>query len=324
MSLQLPSTINDFVQDCANIWQDWNTGVTITNGGMKPVKFCKECGSKVESVPIYCTSCGNKFDDMDVPPEVIERRKNAIKGAVEAATGFMQTPAVVFKDVGTNWGSFAPGSWTLTLNSYYLKGVNITYYAFVEYCVTMYHESRHCEQVYRIAQGMASGHLVHPYKDAFQQNSSAENLSFNTLSVKDKIAQSGKRKLPDAGNLESWLKIPAGAATHAFQNSNAFPMFLNLTRPAWFKRPSIVGEVEDWMDGILKMAKADMIEFAQKQASTAMTASDSKMRALYKAVSVENDAYGIEDAVTAQLQIRLGHGHHKEGLNKRKVRPQLL
>src|SRR5262245_28866965 len=122
MSLQTAPVRNAFVNTCADLWRTWNSG---------PVLLREHA------------------------------RKQKVRQALTAITGFMPAPTLVFLPI-KGWGGFMWGPWRLELNLKYVTKHDIKYGKFVEFCTTIYHETRHAEQFYRIAQGLAQGRLTYP------------------------------------------------------------------------------------------------------------------------------------------------------------------
>ncbi len=77
-------------------------------------------------------------------------RQTRIQQAVAQMTSFMVRPSVAFTAM-SGWGSFNWGGWRLKLSSKYTGQNDIKYGKFLEFCSTIYHETRHAEQFYRIA-----------------------------------------------------------------------------------------------------------------------------------------------------------------------------
>jgi len=261
MSLQFDSVRTVFAGNCAEIWRSW-----LTSG--KP------------------------------------QREALFAKAVKSMTAFMIPPDVKFAHTG-GWGSFNWTSWTLKVNQKYTGRNDIRYKDFVEVCSTIYHETRHGEQFYRIAQGLCAGKLKFP--DA----SPAQNLQamkVGTSSVSSRIAafdaaSQGKDPLeanPQArvATIAQRLDIPAGVAQHAEMMRGYFDNYLNSTRPAWFKRATVLDEVHEWMRATYKKTFSEMDTWAQ---------GDDGPYRIYRDLPEENDAHGIEDVLQAELYRRIGN-----------------
>ena len=194
MSLQNNPVRTQFVANCHALWITWNVG----------------------------PSAGRPA-----------ARQMAIQQALTAMTNFMHPPTLKFKTMN-DWGSFQWPIWTLKLKKQCTENDNIKYGKFVEFCSTIYHETRHAEQFYRIAQGLALGRLHYP--DA----TPAEVINQLAVpagggGVQAKLAMFGgggvaaTPALPNAMLLSRWLTIPLGTAQHAHASSAQFDTF---TAPA--------------------------------------------------------------------------------------------
>jgi len=118
-----------------------------------------------------------------------EWRRERIKAMINGAASFMVAPTVSFEDTGTSNGSFGWSGWTLRLRKDRTADSALSYEDFVKYCRTMYHETRHAEQFYRIAQGLAAGTLKYP--DVSPQTTlQAVTASGGGAGVKGKVALS--------------------------------------------------------------------------------------------------------------------------------------
>jgi hypothetical protein len=222
---------------------------------------------------------------------------------------FMLTPRVVFAAI-QDWGGFEWDSWTLTLNNKYTNKNDIKYGKFVEYCSTIYHETRHAEQFYRVAQGLALGRLKYPDTSDRQI---VQKLGGSGLSMQQKIGLFGGGRgiqstqlLPTATLLSEWLDIPATAAQHAYNSRASFDAFTALPKPNWFQRSTVLLEVEDWMRATYKKTFGEMDSFAQREDDPDDAIRDNVYR-MYRNLPEEHDAHSIEDLVQTALKNRIGH-----------------
>jgi major membrane immunogen (membrane-anchored lipoprotein) len=191
------------------------------------------------------------------------------------------------------------------LNSHYINDSAILYKNFLEICCTIYHEIRHAEQIYRIAQGLASGQLRDP--DA----SSAKELKLmqgENLSVQSRIAMfeaviAGQNPLQtnlvaSATEIADRLKIPEHVAKHAISHRDYFTNYLNAPRPRWFKRGTVLDEINEWMRA--------SYQGEYKNFDQSVQVKHAGMEAIYRDLPEENDAYGIEDDVREAILQRIG------------------
>jgi hypothetical protein len=175
----------------------------------------------------------------------------------------------------------------------------------LEICCTIYHEIRHAEQIYRIAQGLASGQLRDP--DA----SSAKELKLmqgENLSVQSRIAMfeaviAGQNPLQtnlvaSATEIADRLKIPEHVAKHAISHRDYFTNYLNAPRPRWFKRGTVLDEINEWMRA--------SYQGEYKNFDQSVQVKHAGMEAIYRDLPEENDAYGIEDDVREAILQRIG------------------
>lgn len=256
-----------------------------------------------------CHALWTRWNRHDGHPHRSGNREARVRAAVVAMTNFMVAPQVTFQAI-SGWGSFSWTSWTLTLNNRYTNKNDIKYGKFVEFCSTIYHETRHAEQFYRIAQGLALGRLKYPDKSERQI---VQNIGGSNLSVRQKIGLFGggggvqpAQLLPDARNLSTWLNIPLNVAQHAHNSRAGFTTFIGLPKPAWFKRATILLEVEDWMRATYKGTYGEMDSFAQSEDDDPNAIRENVYN-MYRSLPEENDAHAIEDLVVQALTTSIGH-----------------
>src|SRR5262245_10884335 len=97
-----------------------------------------------------------------------QQRLAAFRTAVLNATGFLPALPLIPANISAN-GSFSWADWRIRVRPNRLNKPGLRLYKFVELCGTFYHEARHAEQFYRIAQGVAAGTLQIPDKSLAQQ-----------------------------------------------------------------------------------------------------------------------------------------------------------
>jgi hypothetical protein len=231
-------------------------------------------------------------------------REEKLEAAIVSMSSFMVAPDVKFATLG-GWGAFSWTGWKLKVNKKYTGKDDIRYKDFVEVCCTIYHETRHAEQFYRIAQGLAAGKLKFP--DA-SSASTVQKMAAGVGSVKSRIAMFeavGKGTDPlqlDTGKriavISERLKLPLAVVRHADINRDGFQTFIDGARPAWFKRSTVLDEVNEWMRATYKKTFSELDTWAQ--------GNDGPYR-IYRDLPEENDAHGIEAWVESGLYQRIGH-----------------
>jgi len=262
MTLQDVNVRTTFVNDCANIWRDW------LNGG-----------------------AGRKA-----------RREAEFLAAINRMTSFMVAPQVSFNNTG-GWGAFSWPTWRLAVNQTYTNTPNLMYKNFVELCSTVYHETRHAEQFYRIAQGLSIGDLKYPDTSGGQIVQMAQVAGsvrsrinmFNSITTGDPLQTDPGRR---PGIIATWVNIPMNVAQHADNARNNFRVWTALPKPAWFKRPTVLAEVNEWMRATYKKSFSELDTWAQ---------GDDGPYRVYRDLPEENDAHGIEDLVQTALYARIGN-----------------
>ena len=185
---------------------------------------------------------------------------------------------VTFKN-SSSLGSFSWGSWTIKVgNKPFQK--NLTKEEFIDLCCTVYHETRHSEQFYRVAQGLLVGRHDFP------------------------------RKLSSSGTLKAQIgpamSIPATIVNHADANKHTYAAFAQSRRlphctagsgPDW---SSWDPTVSDWLDRTYSKSKQQFAEEGQDAA-----VGTAKDRAWYRGAEDERDAYAIEALVKTALNLVL-------------------
>ncbi|WP_143735705.1 hypothetical protein [Microbulbifer mangrovi] len=278
MTLHLQATKQTFANSMRDVWKDWQRP-----GGSRRV-----------------------------------RRRQSIEQAIRVATPFMPTPAIFHNNLGPDLcGSFSWGTWRLTLNATYTRNTDLIYKDFVELCATIYHETRHSEQFFRISQGLAGGEIEFP------DQSSSSKINAHTKdngmgSVQDRIrmfqdVSQGTDVTATPQMISRWLNVPMNVSNQASQNArNNFRTFCGTARPTWFKRSTIKLEVEEWMRECYKTTLSGVGNFAQ---------SDNSPWDFYTNQPTERDAHGIEDDVTGLIETAIGvrvaqHGNERRSSNQ--------
>jgi hypothetical protein len=265
MSLQFQNVRFQFVQDCVQLWRTW-----LTCGGSAAVRT--------------------------------QNRQVRIRTAINRMTGFMLAPTVTFPAM-SDWGSFSRLSWTLKITGTHTARDAVTYKNFVDLCATAYHETRHGEQWYRVAQALASGRIEFPDKSGFSKVQEMTSSGVGGSSVSDRVRAfegksfAGQQDVRKA-LIAKWMGIPARVVDHAVIHQAYFDNFASSSVPAWFRRNTVVAEVDDWMRTRYKMTQNELTSFLQ---------GDDGPFKMYKSLATEHDAFGIEQAVMTAIKQAIGH-----------------
>ncbi len=231
------------------------------------------------------------------------QREAALARAVTRMTSFMQAPTVTFANV-SGWGSFSWSSWTLKIKRSYMAKNDIRYKDFVEVCSTAYHETRHAEQFYRIAQGLCAGALKMPDTSGAQLvQSMAPSGSVRARVAAYQAVISGQNPLDgDAAAktrvIANFLNVPISVVQHADRMRDYFSNYVSATKPAWFKRATTLDEVNEWMRATYKKTYSELDGWAQGP--------DGPYK-VYRDLPEENDAHGIEDVLQVRVYMRCGN-----------------
>ena len=238
--------------------------------------------------------------------ENVLAREKRLKNAIVSCTTFMAplNISLPYPDLNGNCGQFCWGEWLLELDNSYTTDNDITYEEFVELCASAYHESRHAEQFYRIAQGLASSALSFPDMSSAQVINDFSKTGMGG-GVQAKIAAFEGRAMRQnnaatARMIAKWLSIPQEKAMHALLSSGAFATYIALPKPAWYKRNTALLEVEEWMRSTYKRTLGNINRWAQ---------SDHGPYKIYRDLPEEHDAHEIEKLVEAALKNRIGHNY---------------
>lgn len=279
MSLQNPATINQAATAFAQLWTTWlrPPGVVAHPGG-------GVIGANARAMP----------------------RKNSIRTAITQFSGFLPPVTIAFSNLGPGVvGGLDWTRWELSINDLWFTQDGITYNDFLELCATAYHETRHAEQVYRAAQGLALG-LPNGFAPPDTTSASLINLGSSTgggVAAKVAAFSGGATTNPVVRQqlVKKLLNVPVAVAQHADTNRAAFSNFTGLARPAWFKRNTVRLEVEEWMRSIAKQTLFGMTMWVEVNAGATSTT-----YGMYRNLPVEIDAHGIEDLVINRVEAIVG------------------
>lgn len=242
-------------------------------------------------------------------------RIHAALTAIRRCTYFL--PAVKYDTyfVGKlgDYGVQYPSEWRIEINRYHAQKADLPLDDFLEWATTPYHESRHAEQTYRIAQGVLAGEIVLPGK---------------TLATKMQAAMKGKSpkeiaKALESGNpfestdtntrrriVQEWLDVPMKVVDHADLHRSYFKNYLQSSTPSWLKGRSsdtVKNAVIDWMKASYDHHLGELDRKAQNQ--------EAGWDRFYseKGIPEEQDAYGIEGVVQAKILAILGKTREANG-----------
>lgn len=225
--------------------------------------------------------------------------------AIRRATPFL--PAVQYDSYSTpDWGDYGvhyPGLWRIEINRYHPAHANITLEDFIEWVMTPFHETRHAEQTYRIAQGVLAGELVPPGQNLQRiiqaalagrpPREVAQALeSHNPLEV---VSADVRKRI-----VREWLQVPAVVINHADVHRAYFANFLASNVPSWlaYRRDGLRSAVIDWMKASYDGYLGEIDRRAQNQ--------EAGWDRMYMTLPEEKDAYGIEGAVKEKILEFLG------------------
>jgi hypothetical protein len=92
--------------------------------------------------------------------------------------------------------------------------------------------------------------------------------------------------------------MPVNVAQHADNARNAFATWTALPKPAWFKRATVLEEVNEWMRATYKKTYSELDSWAQ---------GGNGPYHIYRDLPEENDAHGVEDLIEAALYSAIGN-----------------
>ncbi|TQV71335.1 hypothetical protein FKG94_19670 [Exilibacterium tricleocarpae] len=257
---------------------------------------------------------------LNVNPQL---RRRFLNDAIRVTVQFMPVPPLVFQALPVSTlAYFNHQTWNCTLNSFYFNNGTLTYGAFLKLFSTIYHEIRHAEQFYRIAQGLAGGRLEFPDQPADKTlQAMGRGTVRNAIDNFDTIARGGQGTLT-AGRVANLMNIPLNIAQAASNNAQAsFDTYTRLARPGWFKRPSIRQEVEDWLQaqysttGTAAQPTTAMVQANARNNNN--TARPNNIYAMYASHPMEYDAFSIEDSVKQMIENRVGVTQQQGGAQQR-------
>ena len=221
-----------------------------------------------------------------------------LKEIIRNMTSFMpeiEVKAIVSPCNGI-FGGMIPQTWGLNI---YTNGKpellpdDITYGQYVDLCETVYHECRHLEQTYRVAQLMAHwGRSPASIKPDPVAPGGKVDVKARVKVIKD--TEWGDFLHNIERSVTRSLGVPDHVAAHAVSDRNGWIAFTSLPHPSWWV-PPVNGEakVEEWKKEMTigsggRNVRTDWLE----SLATAPTT-----HAMYKGLSIEADAHGIQQFI---------------------------
>lgn len=186
----------------------------------------------------------------------------------------LPVPPITFRP-SDDLGSFSWGAWTVEVGNRPFRR-SLTKEQFVDLCSTVYHETRHAEQFYRVAQGLLLGRLDFP----------------------ERLGAGGSL----AGRIAAGMGMKSRIVRHAEMHKDGYLAFARSPKMSHCTTGSGPGwsnwdpTVSDWLERTYAKSKAT---FARKgQDADSGTAID---RAWYRGAEDERDAYAVEGALKRYL-----------------------
>jgi hypothetical protein len=249
------------------------------------------------------------------------QRLEKLKQAIRSCVQFL--PALTINSyLDANPGDFGfhqPGNWSVNLNSLHSQANYILFDNFIEWATTPYHESRHAEQTFRIAQGVLSGEIELPGKGFSEQMQVLAGRS--PRDIRQALETHKPLELNRATRvqtLQAWLKVPMPVVDFADTQRSQFGTYCHSQVPAWYQHRAdpLKNAVIDWM----KMSYDTQMRVIDRRAQNARSARG--FGRMYQTLAEEKDAYGCEgylqDRICRELhKTRPDDGYHAApGLHK--------
>jgi hypothetical protein len=234
-------------------------------------------------------------------------RLSTIKQAISRCIAFL--PKLSIKDYNENdlgdFGYHMPSDWSVNLNKHHSYVSNIDFDSFIEWATTPYHESRHAEQTYRIAQGMLCGELDLPGKGRARQTQAMTAnrrpreiiRAHNTGKPLDVDATTRKQ------TIKNWLGIPMSVITHADSHRSYFQTYCKSAVRPWYekRKDPVKNAVIDWMK--MSYDKEMRVIDSKAQAKAGKSKGFGRM---YGSLPEEKDAFGVEGYLQDKVCRKLG------------------
>lgn len=322
MSLQAHGPQFTFAHRMYRLWCVWNSIVAYHNA-IGPQNATAGYAGPAQNAPQQQQGAA----PLGLPPglnHAPQLRQTFLRDAVQASTLFMPTPAIVFQPQHiSSFGFFNHTQWTCYVNSFHFNANAITYGQFLKLCGTIYHEVRHAEQFYRIAQGLSGGLLTFPdlSADRFLRAMGQANTVQNTVN-RFQAAVGGGQGAMTAGMVANLMAIPNNVAQSASNNARAsFTAYVRLGVPRWFKRRTAQEEVEDWLQAQYSTAgQAAQPNNAMLHANARYHNNNvrpNNVFAMYESHPMERDSFAIEASVTAMIAGQINVPAQQGGIQQR-------
>ena len=185
--------------------------------------------------------------------------------------------------IGADEGAFDKSDWTLDVSQKILNDDDVKCKDFVELCKSAYHETRHAEQIYRVAQGLALGRLEFP----------------------------GELKAQTALEISTRLGLDQAAARHAVNNMNTYLQFqatpamahcerCGRGRPDWNRWD---WTVDEWLDYSFRSGRTALMLAGQN----APPGQGVLNQLLYIGAKDEEDARAVEPLLEQEITRKISH-----------------
>lgn len=247
----------------------------------------------------------------------VQLRQRFIRDAIARVVTFMPVPTVTFTNqlAANVHGQFKGRQWEILINSNSLN--HIGYGDFVELASTIYHELRHGEQFFRIAQGLACGQLTFPGLSQDQRNRrtfdpTQHNHGLSAVQSGQQVFGGGAiQHALSAQQIATLIYIPNNVATAAALNAAAqFQGFTNTARPNWFSAATVLDEVKDWLNTTFKTSykQTYIKKNTDPNGDDVVRAANGDTNAylIYRSHPMEKDAFGVETYIKPQVQLVIG------------------
>lgn len=231
----------------------------------------------------------------------INRKKDVIKRLIQnQCNRFMQAPDVRYGNASSDCGSFSNGplTWEIEIGEGALLATTLK--DKLELCSTIYHETRHAEQLFRVAQGLAAGMINHGVPKNKLIKVLAKTGGMNTVTQKRFMFENDLSQYPFSANmLVELVWVPLNVANNAVNRMNDFNTWINSGRPTWYKRnPQEI--VTRWADTTLRKS-TERVEDAGQSAPF----NNGRAFRFYRDTAVEYDSHQIEKFILRKLRTKM-------------------
>lgn len=212
-----------------------------------------------------CQQLWTSWAGFGAGPNATNTRRLMFLAAINGAIRGCGLPAVTIESPANGGCYLHADRWAIEFAAGYLdQNVNVD--AFGGGASTLYHEARHAEQWYRIAQGIAAGKFLLPTGDA-----------------------PGPKPAVTAQSISQYCYIALGTAMHAFNARLVYPRDMDPMITKWYRsifgfQRQNRGQVLQHLDWSPYFHPAPSAQFAQ-----------------YLSLAEEKDAFEVQDAVLARI-----------------------